>query len=48
MILVKVSKNEKLTDKEIEDIKTLNEKLDILIRGGYVGSHREKKDQSQK
>ena len=46
--LVKISKNENLTDKEIEEIKSLNEKLDILIRGGYVGSHREKKDQPQK
>ena len=46
-VLVKISKNEKLTDKEIEEIKSLNEKLDTLIRGGYVGSHREKKDPTQ-
>lgn len=43
-LLVKISKNEKLTDKEIEEIKNIESKLDLLIRGGYVGSHREKKD----
>lgn len=43
-LLVKISKNEKLTDKEIEEIKSIEKKLDVLIRGGYVGSHREKKD----
>jgi hypothetical protein len=46
-MLLKISKNEKLTDKEIEEIKNLNEKLDLLIRGGYVGSHREKKPPTQ-
>lgn len=46
-LLVKISNNEKLTDKEIKEIKNLEEKLDLLTRGGYVGSHREKKDPSQ-
>lgn len=46
-LLVKISNNEKLTDKEIKEIKNLEEKLDLLTRGGYVGSHREKKDPAQ-
>lgn len=46
-LLVKISNNEKLTDKEINEIKNLEEKLDLLTRGGYVGSHREKKDPAQ-
>lgn len=46
-LLVKISKNEKLTDEDIEKIKTLENNLDLLIKGGYVGSHREKKETKQ-
>ncbi len=37
-VLVKLSKNEKLTDKDLEEIKKLQEKLETLIKGGIVGS----------
>ena len=36
-ILVKLSKNEKLTDKELNEIIELQKKIDILIKGGYIG-----------
>lgn len=41
-LLIKISNNEKLTEEEIEKIKMLEKNIDILIKGGYVGSHREK------
>jgi hypothetical protein len=43
-LLVKIANNEKLTEEEIEEIKSIEKKIDLLICGGYVGSHREKKD----
>ena len=43
-LLVKISKNEKITDQDLATIKNLEEKIDLLIQGGYVGSHREKTD----
>lgn len=40
-LLVKLSKNEKLTDTELAKINEIEKNLDLLIRGGYVGKHRE-------
>jgi hypothetical protein len=36
-LMLKSLQNEKLTEKEISEIKELQKKLDILIKGGYVG-----------
>ncbi len=36
-ILVKLSKNEKLTDQEINEIAEIEKKINILIRGGSIG-----------
>ena len=47
-LLVKLSTNEKITEEEINHIKTIEKKLDTLIGGGYVGSHRERKDDPEK
>ena len=41
-LLVKISNNEKLTKEEIKQISELKKKLDLLIRGGYVGEPRRK------
>ena len=41
-MLVKMSKNEKLSDEEIKEISMLQEKIKILIKGGYVGKFRRK------
>jgi len=42
--LVKISKNEKLTDKELEEIENIQKKLDILSKGGYIGKPKFIKD----
>ncbi len=39
-MLLKSSKNEKLTEEDIKKIKDLQEKLNILINGGHVGTLR--------
>ena len=39
-MLLKSSKNEKLTEEDIKKIKDLQEKLNILINGGHVGTIR--------
>lgn len=44
-LLVKISKNEKLTEDEMEKIKEIEKNLYKLIKGGYVGSHRESSQQ---
>lgn len=44
-LLVKISKNEKITDEELSIIKSIEEKINLLVKGGYVGSHREKTDE---
>ncbi len=36
-LLIKISNNEKLTEKELETMKELQEKMDYLLKGGYVG-----------
>ena len=36
-LLVKLSKNEKLTEEEISQIEEIQKNLKILIDGGYVG-----------
>ena len=36
-LLVKLSKNEKLTDSEIKEIDDIQNKLDILKKGGFLG-----------
>ncbi|MDE1845118.1 MAG: hypothetical protein KGI10_07315 [Thaumarchaeota archaeon] len=36
-LMLKSSNNEKLTNEEINEIKELQKKLDLLIKGGYVG-----------
>ena len=38
--LIKYSQNEKFTENEIQEIKKLEKKLDILIKGGHVGDLR--------
>jgi hypothetical protein len=42
-LLVKLSINEKLTEKELQEISELQKKINILMKGGSVGSPREKK-----
>ncbi len=37
-MMIKWSKNEKLTDDEIKNLENLQEKMNGLIRGGYVGN----------
>ena len=41
-VLVKLSKNEKLTDEELKEIRVLQEKIKILIKGGYIGKFKRK------
>ena len=41
-MMIKWSKNEKLTDVEIKELKDLQEKIDVLIKGGYVGNPKKK------
>lgn len=41
-LLVKLSKNEKISNEEMAKIEDLQKKIDLLTKGGYVGSHREK------
>ena len=36
-IMLKISKNEKLTEKELNEISELQKKINVLIKGGYVG-----------
>ena len=36
-LLMKMSNNEKLTEKKLEEMKKLQEKMDILLKGGFVG-----------
>ena len=36
-LLMKISKNEKLTENELDDMKKVQEKMDHLIKGGFVG-----------
>ena len=42
-MFVKLSKNEKLNDEEIEKLSKLEKDLQILIRGGYIGKYRRNK-----
>lgn len=37
--LLKVSNNEKLSDSDLEEIKNIQNKLEKLLRGGYVGQN---------
>jgi len=36
-LLMKISNNEKFTEMELEKMKKLQEKMDILLKGGFVG-----------
>lgn len=36
-MILKSSKNEKLTDEELNEITSLQNKIEILLKGGYVG-----------
>ena len=36
-MLVKLSRNEKLSEKELEEISELQKKVDFLIKGGAIG-----------
>lgn len=45
-VLVKLSKNEKLTTKELDEITELQKKMETLIEGGYVGKPQNKSDLS--
>lgn len=38
--MIKTSQNEKFTEKEIQEMKNLHEKMDSLIKGGTIGSPR--------
>lgn len=42
-ILVKLSKNEKLSDEELQKLSKLEGDLQILINGGYIGKYRDNK-----
>ena len=39
--MIRTSQNEKFTEKEIQEMKNLHEKMDSLIKGGSVGSPRD-------
>jgi len=41
-LMIKWSKNEKLTDEEIKNLQNLQEKMNDLINGGYVGNPKKK------
>lgn len=41
-ILLKLAKNEKLSDKEIQQVSELQNKIDSLLKGGYVGDYSRK------
>ncbi len=36
-ILMKIAQNEKVSEEEKNELKTLQKKMDVLIKGGYVG-----------
>ncbi len=36
--MIKISQNEKLTENEIQEIRKLQKKMNLLIKGGYVGN----------
>lgn len=36
-MMVKLSKNEKLTDEELNQINELRKKINVLLKGGYIG-----------
>jgi len=36
-IILKIAKNEKITDEEVNKMKGLHKKMNILLKGGYVG-----------
>ena len=38
-MMIRWSKNEKLTDVEINEIIELQKKIDVLLKGGYIGKH---------
>lgn len=41
-ILLKIASNQKLTEEEIKEITELQNKIDILIKGGHVGNPKRK------
>lgn len=41
-LLIKLAKDEKLTDSELNQINELQKKIDTLIKGGYVGNPKRK------
>ena len=47
-IIVKLSKSEKLTEKELKEIDELQKKMQILIKGGHVGNPQNMKSFSSK
>ncbi|MGI0009813.1 MAG: hypothetical protein ACREAE_00240 [Nitrosopumilaceae archaeon] len=42
-MLIKLSRNEKLTDEELNEINELRKKINVLLKGGYVGHSRHSK-----
>ena len=36
--MIKISQNEKLAENEIKEIRKLQKKINLLIKGGYVGN----------
>ena len=43
-LLVKLSINEKLTEKELQEISELQKKISVLMKGGSIGSPRDHKN----
>ena len=41
-MLVKISRNEPISDEELKKIKGLEEQMEHLLKGGYVGEYRQK------
>ena len=41
-LLIKLSKNEKLTESELQEITELQKKISILMKGGSIGSPRDR------
>ncbi|MHB8601063.1 MAG: hypothetical protein ACYC6W_05130 [Nitrosotalea sp.] len=47
-LLIKLIKNEKVTDEEMDQLAQLQKGLNVLIKGGYVGKSRSKSFNSEK
>ena len=43
-MLVKISKNDPITEKDLDEVSELQKKMEHLLKGGYVGDYRQKND----